>query len=58
MLTCREILDILEILGMIEARVASINTMDDVPVAKPIVQMVVQAKTALQGAFWWLAARS
>lgn len=51
-----EILDVLEILGMIEERVAAINTMDDVPVAKPIVQMVVQAKTALQGACWWLGA--
>ena len=60
-LTCTKILDVLEILGMIDSRVSLINTVDDVPVAKPIVQMVIQAKQALQGtlrAVYWRVTRS
>lgn len=51
-----EILDVLELLGMIEARLPSISTVEDVPLAKPIVAMVIQAKTAMQGTIYIILA--
>ena len=39
-----EILDVLELLGMLEARLPMISTVEDVPMAKPIVAMMIQAK--------------
>jgi hypothetical protein len=36
---------------MIDARIVSICSVEDIPVAKPIVQMLIQAKTAMQGSF-------